>query len=227
MPARSLHGFLNPSEPKTKRFWILAPLIGSLIFIVLYVVAAMLYPGGSQADTHSKGFSWMHNYWCNLLNEKALNGESNGARIVAMIGMAILVISLLIFWNLSAELLLSKVARRLLQLSGFLSMAVLPFLSSAYHDTIINLSGFFGLVAMTLVYAGVYKKGWNRLFLFGIFNFVLIAINNYIYYINGSLYYLPLVQKITFLSCLFWICLVDVKLYKQSNTCKHPPYTTT
>ena len=37
------------------------------MFLVLYVVAAQYYPGGSQADQASRGFDWVHNYWCNLV----------------------------------------------------------------------------------------------------------------------------------------------------------------
>ncbi|MDQ6609821.1 MAG: hypothetical protein M3Y85_08375 [Bacteroidota bacterium] len=150
-----------------------------------------------------------------MLDEKGLNGENNGGRTIGMIGVFVLALSLLSFWILAAELLLAKTTRRIAQITGFISMAILPFLSSAYHDTVINVSGFFGLLSMGLIYAGIYKKRWHLLFLFGIFNFLLIAINNYIYHMSGSLYYLPLVQKITFLSCLLWVCFVDVKLYRN------------
>jgi hypothetical protein len=53
---------------------LLLPPVGILIFILLYIVAAFFYPGGSEFDTHSDGFSWKHNYWCNLLNELAIKG---------------------------------------------------------------------------------------------------------------------------------------------------------
>ncbi|HEV7621655.1 MAG TPA: hypothetical protein VGO09_07980, partial [Flavisolibacter sp.] len=53
---------------------ILSPVFGSFAFIILYIIATIYYPGGSQANNVSKGFSWVHNYWCNLLNEKAING---------------------------------------------------------------------------------------------------------------------------------------------------------
>ena len=57
-------------------------------------------------------------------------------------------------------------------------------------------------------------KGWRGLFYFGLFNVVLVAINNYIYHFAGSLYWLPLVQKITFLSFLVWVCCVTIRLYR-------------
>ena len=43
---------------KQKSIWVLTPIFGILIFVVLYIVAALLYPGGSQVDKNSIGFSW-------------------------------------------------------------------------------------------------------------------------------------------------------------------------
>lgn len=192
----------------------LAPLAGSFIFIVLYIIAATLYPGGSQEDERSNGFSWQHNYWCNLLSLIAINGEYNQGRPVAIAAMITLVIALLGFWMIAARLLpFSKYARNVIQFSGLLSIAFLPFLSTSLHDIVINSSGFFGLVAMIGIYIGIYRKRWYRLFLVGLLNLLLIGINNYLYYSDASLYFLPLVQKITFLSIIIWICFVDVKLY--------------
>lgn len=218
MPARSLHGFLNPSPPARSTFWILSPLIGSVVFIILYVIAARYYPGGSQADVHAKGFSWQHNYWCNLLNTTGMNGEMNTARGIAIAAMIVLLISLFSFWCIAAQLLFSTLRSKAIIISaGFLSVVVLAFLSTTYHDTVINLSGFFGLIAMAGCYAGIYRAGWRGLFAFGILNVVLLALNNYLYYTN-RFFYLPLVQKVTFLSFLVWICAVDWRLYKRGAT---------
>jgi len=60
----------------------LLPTFGILIFCGLFVYAASLYPGGSQADINSDGFNWVHNFWCNLMLENALNGRENPARPV-------------------------------------------------------------------------------------------------------------------------------------------------
>jgi hypothetical protein len=195
---------------------VLTPLVGCAVFILLYIIAASLYPGGSHANVHSKGFSWQHNYWCNLLNEKALNSDYNAGRYVAMAGMIILAMTLLSFWIISANVFqFSKPVRIVMLLSAFLAIAILPFLSSSLHDTVINSSGFFGLVAMAGTYIGIYRNRWYWLFMVGVINLLLIGLNNYIYYSEAFFYFLPVVQKITFLSCLIWICLVDIKLYRH------------
>ena len=37
------------------------PIIGILLFWVLFIYAATLYPGGSQADSNSVGYDWVNN----------------------------------------------------------------------------------------------------------------------------------------------------------------------
>jgi hypothetical protein len=78
----------------TQRIWILAPLFGSIVFVLLYFAATLLYPGGSQVDIDSKGFSWLHNYWCNLLSVTAINKQHNAARPLAITGMVVLTLTL-------------------------------------------------------------------------------------------------------------------------------------
>jgi hypothetical protein len=201
-----------------KRYWILIPLLASLVFVLLYVIAAGLYPGGNYEDRTAKGFNWEHNYWCNLLHDKAINGEVNTARPLALAAMGVLAFGLLSFWMICARLMYrQQLVRWIMYLSGVISIAALFYLSSELHDTVINISGGFGLIAMAGVYAGLYQKRWRLLFLFGIINIFLIAANNYIYYSGNGFFYLPIVQKITFLSCLAWIDLVSWKLYKEQK----------
>lgn len=74
------------------------PVLGIICFACLYYYASTLYPGGSQADLHSDGFDWVHNYWCNLMNEKGGNGQINTARRMAIFAMMLLCVSLSVFF---------------------------------------------------------------------------------------------------------------------------------
>lgn len=210
---------LHNAKPTPAKRWTLLPLIGSGLFLLLYLLAAAFYPGGSQADAHAEGFSWLHNYWCNLLPPKGINGQPNAARPFAVAAMAVLVFTLLSFWVAAARRLrFSKTGRMVLLFSALASMALLPFLSSAHHDAVINASAAFGLVAMAMVYAALYKEGKTFLFAFGLFNLGLVALNNYVYYATESLYWLPLVQKVTFASFLLWVCAVSVMLANRERS---------
>lgn len=194
------------------------PLIGILLFVLLYIVATLLYPGGSQADKNSKGFSWVNNYWCNLLNENAINGHVNPARPAAMTAMFILCVTLAAFWFLFTRIIhFSKLARLVITFSGLTSMTTALFLFTSYHDIVINIAGILAITALTATFAGLYKNKWYRLFALGLFNLLLIIANNILYYGTGLLKYLPVVQKITFLFFLLWICLIDIQLFLKTN----------
>ena len=192
------------------------PLFGTLLFMCLYFVATLFYPGGSQVDKNSKGFSWANNYWCNLLNENAMNEQHNSARPLAMTAMLVLCLTLAIFWQIfPRQIDLKKSSRLIIQISGALAMITGMFLFTDLHDTIVNVASLCGLVATIGTLIGLHKLKWTMLFLLGIFNLILVALNNILYYGDGLKLYLPVVQKITFLFFLLWICLITINLYRR------------
>lgn len=205
------------SSNKRYKYLLLVPVAGAILFLIFYCLAAFNYPGGSQAAKYSKGFSWQNNYWCNLLNEVAINGQPNGGRSYAMIGMLVLCFSLGSFWYyFSLCIPLKRYYRLSMQVSGTSSMCIAFFIFSGFHDVIINIAGLLAMVALTVTFIGLYKMKWKNLFVFGLLNLLLVVVNNWLYY-GGGLRYLPVVQKITFLSFLLWICLVTIKMYRYTK----------
>ena len=59
-----------------------------IISVILIVIAALAYPGGSLLDKNSVGFGWSKNFISNLFEAKAINGSENPGRIWAILGMA-------------------------------------------------------------------------------------------------------------------------------------------
>ena len=107
-----------------------------MAFVGLYVFAASLYPGGSQANMNSVGFDWFNNYWCNLMNEKAMNGLENPARPIAITAMIILCASLLLFFiQFAKHYVKNRTWKMIIQILGTLSMisAALIFTLSLIH----------------------------------------------------------------------------------------------
>ncbi len=190
---------------------------------MLYIVATLLYPGGSQVDKNAVGFSWVNNYWCNLLNENAINGQRNPAKPVAMTGMLILCLTLIFFWFLFPKHInLSKNLRLVIQISGTLAMTLAFFLfTNINHDLITNLASIFGLIATVGVFIGLYKAKWVGLFTFGLLNMLLVIANNYVYYTKGLIIYLPVIQKISFAAFLIWICCIDINLFRMTEKISH------
>jgi hypothetical protein len=59
-----------------------------VISVILIVISAMAYPGGSVLDKNSIGFAWSKNFLSNLFATKAMNGSENPGWIWALFGMA-------------------------------------------------------------------------------------------------------------------------------------------
>ena len=196
----------------------LLPVAGAVLFLLLYLAAAKLYPGGSQFDVNETGFSFKHNYWCNLLNEKGLNGLINKGRPFAIASLLMLTVTLGSFWFLFPIMVdLPKPLKRIIQFSGMASMATVIFISSKHHDSITNIASFFGLIAVAGTILALRKLHWIILFWFGILNIILVAVNNILYYGEDLQLYLPAVQKITFASFLLWMCLLNIKAMRHSH----------
>lgn len=208
---------MKQQNDKTKNILVLTPIFGTIIFVVLYFVATLLYPGGSQVDKNSIGFSWANNYWCNLLNENAINGQNNPAKPIAMAGMFVLCLTLSFFWFLFPKsIILDRKLKLAIQISGTLAMTIAFFLfTNINHDLVTNLASIFGLIATIGTFIGLYKSRWFGLFTFGLLNILLVGLNNYVYYTKGLIVYLPVIQKISFATFLIWICCINLKLYRK------------
>ncbi|MBL7767014.1 MAG: hypothetical protein JNJ58_13010 [Chitinophagaceae bacterium] len=203
---------------KRNNVWILIPAMGSVLFILFYVVATFFYPGGSQADRNAPGFSWINNYWCNLLNEYAMNGEPNPAKPIALTGMFVLCLSLAAFWVIFPKLMnIQKTLKLTIQISGVISMTFACFLFTQFdHDLITNLASAFGLFAIIGTLISLYKAKYYSLLLFGLLNLFLVLVNTIVYYNQSLIIYLPVIQKFSFASFLVWICYMNIILFRRS-----------
>jgi hypothetical protein len=203
---------------RSSRTILLFPVIGIIIFIFLYLLSASYYPGGSQADPRSVGFSWTNNYWCNLLDQNAINGSENASRPIALAGMLVLLTSLSIFFYIVPyHSDINDRIKRMVTFSGIASMVTVLLLETGYHDLVLNIAGVFGFIAFGGMVSIMMKMKWYGLALTGFINLFLIAINNLLYYNPDWIHFLPVVQKITFLSFLIWISSICMKVYRVSK----------
>jgi len=103
--------------------------------------------------------------------------------------------------------------RFLIQVAGIISMLTsFLLLAPIDNDLAINISSLFGFIAIIGTIVALRQLKWNGFFVFGLFNILLIALNNYLYH-TEQMTYLAIVQKFTFLSFLTWFFLIDIKLY--------------
>jgi len=201
---------------KSNSYWVLSPVLGILLFIMLYFVAALLYPGGSDFNRSGTGFSWQHNYWCELLAADAQNGQLNTARPVAILAMIVLMISLIIFWYTIPGLFAGKrTGSRMIRCTGIGSMLVIPLLLTGFHDHVINTAALLGCIAIIILLVNLFRHRMLLLLGTGILCLLLCGVNNYVYYSKDLLTYLPVIQKISFLIFLLWFSLLSLALYKR------------
>ena len=187
--------------------------IGILVFGVLYVYASFLYPGGSQEDLTSIGFDWVHNYWCNLMNEQALNGQVNAARPFALLALFLLCIGLALFFiRFARKMATSRFWKPMIKYFGVLAMLCSVLIATKFHNEMIGLASLFGAVALLGVIIEVYKSDLSYYKWSAVFSVFLLAANNYIYYSEHWIYYLPLLQKITFAFVLALVLALNKKM---------------
>jgi hypothetical protein len=210
--------FIMTTPIPSKNHLRLIPVLGILVFVVLYVLATFLYPGGSNAEVTTTGFDWLNNYWCDLMGSIAKNGAPNTARPIALMAMFCLCASLAFFWYDIPRLFKDSKFNQVLRYAGIASMAVTLFLFTDYHDTVIHIAGLLGLIALTGVLIGLHQYSMTTLFGYGVFCFVLMLFNYFIYETHILLSFLPIIQKITFVLFLFWICLITIYFYQNDNS---------
>ena len=200
-------------------FWPLLSIGGILLFTMFFLIAAVHYPGGSNVNLSAKGFSWMDNYWCELLGENAKNGLRNLARPYAMTGMIILSISVSIFWWNIPTIVFekSRLIRGVMRYCGILSMFFSALIFTDWHDGIIYAAVISGAVSFTLLFYELFRNKRDFLSYFGVVCLGFIFMNCIIYISNFGIEYLPLIQKITFAITLTWIILVIIHLKKYTN----------
>lgn len=206
--------------------WMFIPIIGIILFIIFFVIAANYYPGGSNISKTHAGFDWINNYWCDLLSKTAKNGEQNTGRIFGLTGIILLFSSLAVFWYYLPHFFHErKLNTYIIRYTGSLSMLILIFVFTRFHDTVIGIGSTICAIPMAATLNELKKNKLNALFFFGWFCIFLILLNLFMYVTGWSVSFLPLLQKITLLLFLVWISLIVLKCFEINRTRFQNNYT--
>lgn len=193
----------------------LIPLAGMGIFVVLYVLAAINYPGGSWMVLDQEGFSFWNNYLCDLLDLYAINGDLNPARFFARGSLGVLCVSLILLWYYLPGLFSNKSTNLIVMwLAGILALAITMSLTSGTHDITVRIAGFFGVIAFISCFVELYKAKYFSLLILGIICLLIFLGNYYIYETGTMIRSLPVIQKVTFICYILWFALLDISYYK-------------
>ncbi len=205
---------ITPKAPKPTI--LLLPLFGMLLFVILYILAAFKYPGGSWVMPQQNGFSFWNNYLCDLLDQNAINGELNTARYFARTSLTVLCLSLVLLWYYLPSLFKGKnLNKNIMWLSGIAALVATSFLSSGAHDRTVRIAGFFAVIAFLTCFVELLKARHIKLLVFGIGCLIIFLVNYYIYETGLYIRLLPVIQKITFVCFIIWFIMLDVFFYRK------------
>ena len=196
----------------------LIPPIGFVLYFVLFLIAASQYAGGHVADVDFVGFSWLHNYWCDLSSPLAINGQTNEGRPYAIVAMVIACLCLALFYYLfSIHFHLSKFWKRGIPLLGLPSSICAILIFTPFHNSMLLLALVFGLLPVIGIARHIFKGDLVLFKKSGQLLLVLIAANIFIYYTRIGLIALPLLQKFTFIIVLGYVGMLCLKMRKDWN----------
>lgn len=135
-----------------KKYAVLICLISS---VILLVIAAFEYPGGSLPDKNSIGFGWSKNFISNLFEPNAINGSENAGRIWAIIGMAFHSVGYGIFFINMSKKISSGQWANILKYIGIANIIFIFLIATPLHDVgvisiVLTLIGLFTITAFIL-----------------------------------------------------------------------------
>ena len=212
---------------KDGKFWIALPAICILLFLLLYLVAAWRYPGGSFAHPEHTGFDIRNNYLCDLLDTFAINGNLNEGRFYARSALFFLCGGLLYLWFYLPELFAEvRLLHIVMWLSGMLALGIIFFMAAHNHDLIVRLAGVFGVIGLVSCSYALLQEGYIKAGILGVICTLVFLINYYIYETSVYIETLPSIQKVTFILCLSWFLDLNYHLYqriapKKNNNAGH------
>jgi len=137
-----------------------------LFFGLLITASALSYPGGSWQSQGTSGYSFWHNFWCDLLSTRALNGDTNLlGSVLSRLAFVCFAVALQRFWPLAITLAGPSGAASLAQRLGtfgaasLLVVAVVPAASSQIvHGVAVLISAGCSMTGVALLLRGLLRQ---------------------------------------------------------------------
>lgn len=187
-------------------------------YLIVFTIAALDYPGGSTNLPEYNGYSFFHNFLCDVMNPITQTGVLNEARPLAIVSHLILSFTMISFFYLLPEIFnFTNRNTKFTRGFGMLTMVVFIFMYTDYHDSIVTATAVLGsaaLIPFFMELANYPKVGLKNLskICFGLSVIVFLVFISKVGY-----YYLPFIQKMAFVldgSWVIWVSLVVIKKNK-------------
>jgi len=206
--------------PLGKKIGLLSPTIGIVLFVLLFYYATLLYPGGSPFNHELTSFSWLQNYWCDLLKDPSLSQRSNPAATVATVALWVISITVCLFWIISTRIYPNPKHHRIIQLSGSLGiLSMLLLLVKSYHNIGLLLAGSFSLLAFSLTLINAYQQQFKTLFLLACIAIIFSLISYSLFFFGYYSVALPIIQKLNLIAIGIWMIATNLVVYQHAMDC--------
>lgn len=201
-----------------QRYYPFIPIIGMGLYLVVFVIAAVDYPGGSENVPLATRYSFFNNFLCDVMNPITHGGLSNPARTLATVSHLILSASMIVFFYLLPEIFSWKNQNtRVIRSMGMLTMTVFVFMYTPFHDSIVTATGVLGTIALVPFFMEMRKYPNGGLKILAYACFVLSIFVFFIFETKIGYYYLPFLQKITFFLDAWWVIWVSVIVLRKKQ----------
>jgi hypothetical protein len=201
-----------------QRYYPYIPIVGLGLYVVVFIIAAMDYPGGSDNVPSAIRYSFFNNFLCDVMTPTVHGGEYNPARALATVSHLILSTAMIAFFYLLPELFSwSNRNTLVIRYIGMLTMTVFVFMYTPFHDKIVTATGVLGTVALVPFFIEMRKYPNGLLKTLAYTCFALSIIVFFIFETEVGYYYLPFLQKITFFFDAWWVIWVSVIVLKKNQ----------
>ncbi|MEQ8714125.1 MAG: hypothetical protein RIC80_13975 [Cyclobacteriaceae bacterium] len=189
-------------------------------YLVVFTLAAQEYPGGSENIPHDMGYSYFHNFLCDAMLPFTPGGIQNPARHLATISHLILSGTMILFFFLLPMIFdWTNRNTRIIRYVGMLTMTVFVFMYTDMHDHIVTATGVLGTVALIPFFLELKRYPSGGLKTLAYTCFILSIIVFFSFETKIGFYYLPLLQKVTFVFDAWWVIWVSlIVMRKNENT---------
>jgi hypothetical protein len=175
-----------------------------------------MYPGGSISTPESDHFLWSENYFCDMMNSKAINGKHNSARlfsITALISLCIGITSFFIWF--ASQKSCSDNSKLVLKISGITTMLFSCLIFTQWHNQLIILAIVSGIIPLSIILNVILKNINSYDIALTIFVFTFLVGYVLIYYLNIMPNLHPIVQKCVVLIGFIWIIRIQFRNEKM------------
>lgn len=202
----------------SQRYYPYLPIFGMGLYLIIFTIAALYYPGGSINLPHAEGYSFFHNFLCDVMDPVTKGGVINPARMLAIVSHLILSVTMISFFYILPEIFEQKNRNfYLIRYFGMFTMTVFIFMYTRYHDLIVTLTGVLGTLALVPFFIELRSypdKGLKQL---AVLCFIMSIIVFFIFETKFGFYYLPFLQKITFVLDAWWVIWVSLIVFRKKQ----------